>query len=201
MTGLLSIAARVAQKTASECMDESMHHPEPVTSQQEVGQQEQQGYIKKTPGKGYCVKSEKNPDWSGGCYPSKGEAKDRLKQVEKFKHMKKGSRTASEVKVTKFEWDPGDKRSYGSFEIEADTSAGKLIGKGLINSGGESEDEEWSLDGKPIPDEVSPPDLGIPHYYAGSKAMSRFEKVKDTEILETLQEWLDGYVVEPVMES
>jgi hypothetical protein len=44
------------------------------------------GVVKKTPGKGYCVKSEKNPDWSGGCAPTKGEAKKRLKQVEFFKH-------------------------------------------------------------------------------------------------------------------
>jgi hypothetical protein len=52
--------------------------------------QEETGVVKKTPGKGYCVKSEKNPDWSGGCYPSKGEAKKRLNQVEFFKHKKKG---------------------------------------------------------------------------------------------------------------
>ena len=52
-----------------------------------VGEQEETGVIRKTPGKGYCVKSEKNPDWSGGCYPSKGEAKERLKDVEMFKHM------------------------------------------------------------------------------------------------------------------
>lgn len=38
----------------------------------------------------YCVKSESNPDWSGGCYSTKEEAEERLKQVEMFKHMKKG---------------------------------------------------------------------------------------------------------------
>ncbi len=84
---MLSIAASVAARTAKDTMLEEVSQQE--TSQQEQqGQQEQQSYVKKTPGKGYCVKSEKNPDWSGGCYPSKGEAKDRLKQVEKFKHMK-----------------------------------------------------------------------------------------------------------------
>jgi hypothetical protein len=36
----------------------------------------------------YCVKSEKNPDWSGGCYDSKQEAQGRLNEVEMFKHMK-----------------------------------------------------------------------------------------------------------------
>lgn len=53
--------------------------------------QEETGIIKKTPGKGYCVKSEKkDSNWSGGCYPSKAKAEARLKQVEFFKHKKKG---------------------------------------------------------------------------------------------------------------
>lgn len=66
---LLAIAARVAAPEAED---------EPVT-----------GVVKKTPGKGYCIKSEKNPDWSGGCAPTKGEAEKRLKQVEFFKHKGK----------------------------------------------------------------------------------------------------------------
>lgn len=49
---------------------------------------EQTGVIKKIKGKGYCVKSPKNSDWSGGCYPTKAEAEKRLRQVEMFKHMK-----------------------------------------------------------------------------------------------------------------
>lgn len=45
--------------------------------------------VEKTPDKNeWCVKSEKNPDWSGGCYESKGKAENRLNQVEMFKHMK-----------------------------------------------------------------------------------------------------------------
>lgn len=50
---------------------------------------EHTSYIKKEKGKGYCVKSKDSPDWSGGCYPTKGEAKKRLQQVEMFKSMKK----------------------------------------------------------------------------------------------------------------
>lgn len=34
----------------------------------------------------FCVRSPDNPDWNGGCYPSKGEAEKRLEQVEYFKH-------------------------------------------------------------------------------------------------------------------
>jgi len=37
----------------------------------------------------YVVRSEKNPDWKGGTYSSKEEAKKRLAEVEMFKHMKK----------------------------------------------------------------------------------------------------------------
>jgi len=43
--------------------------------------------IKKEKGQ-YCVRSPKNPDWNGGCYPTKEEAEKRLKQVEFFKHKK-----------------------------------------------------------------------------------------------------------------
>lgn len=62
-----------------------------LVSQPVVSQQEQVSYIKHEEGKGYCVKSEKNSDWNGGCYPSKGEAEKRLTNVEMFKHMKEGS--------------------------------------------------------------------------------------------------------------
>ncbi len=34
----------------------------------------------------WCVRSPDNPDWSGGCYKSKGAAEKRLQQVEFFKH-------------------------------------------------------------------------------------------------------------------
>ncbi len=95
---LLSIAARLASRTAQENPD-GLPAPAPpaVGQQQQEGQQEQVGYIKHEKGKGYCVKSEKNPDWSGGCYPSHGKAEKRLEQVEKFKHMKKGAVTPEDI--------------------------------------------------------------------------------------------------------
>lgn len=34
----------------------------------------------------FCVRSPNNPDWNGGCYDTKGEAKKRLQEVEYFKH-------------------------------------------------------------------------------------------------------------------
>lgn len=33
----------------------------------------------------YCVRSPNNPDWNGGCYDTKGEAEERLQEVEFFK--------------------------------------------------------------------------------------------------------------------
>lgn len=44
-----------------------------------------QAVIRKEKGE-YCVKSPNNPDWNGGCYPSKEKAEERLKAVEYFKH-------------------------------------------------------------------------------------------------------------------
>lgn len=44
-------------------------------------------YIKKEHGQ-WCVHSEKNPSWSGGCYDTKEKAEKRLQQVEMFKHKK-----------------------------------------------------------------------------------------------------------------
>lgn len=43
--------------------------------------------IRKEDGK-FCVRSPDNPDWSGGCYDTEEEAKERLQQVEFFKHKK-----------------------------------------------------------------------------------------------------------------
>jgi hypothetical protein len=49
--------------------------------------------VEKTPGKEeWCVKSESNPDWSGGCYKSKEKAQERLNQVEMMKHIPKSKR-------------------------------------------------------------------------------------------------------------
>lgn len=82
---LLQIAIRVAT------LNQPISDIPDYGSREMVSQTEETGIVKKTPGKGYCVKSEKNSDWSGGCYPTKGEADERLKQVEAFKHMNKNS--------------------------------------------------------------------------------------------------------------
>jgi hypothetical protein len=100
----------------------------------------------------------------------------------------------SVVTIKEFNYDSGDKRSYGDFYIVAETSLGELIGKGMIGSGSDTQDEVWTLNGKPIDETIDYPDLGIPHYYAGSRSISRFEKVKDTEIPEAISEWVNDYI-------
>jgi len=98
---MLRIAARVAsglsqplserpdygtRQMVSQEQEQSYPHDNLGQERHEItGEQEKESIIRKTPGKGYCVKSEKNSDWSGGCYPTKGEAEGRLKDVEYFK--------------------------------------------------------------------------------------------------------------------
>jgi hypothetical protein len=94
---------------------------------------------------------------------------------------------SNDVTIKEFTWDPGDERSYGSFRIVAETPYGELIGQGDIASDGSTEDAVWTLGGNPV---SGGPDLGIPHYKSGNRAMARFEKVKDTEIPEILSEWI-----------
>jgi hypothetical protein len=62
-------------------------------------------YIKKEKGK-YCVKSEKNPSWSGGCFDTKEEAETQLKNVEMFKHMKGKKKEKGKGKKRKSAHDP-----------------------------------------------------------------------------------------------
>lgn len=43
----------------------------------------------------YCVRSPDNPDWNGGCYDTKAEAEERLRQVEYFKHKGAAARVVA----------------------------------------------------------------------------------------------------------
>ena len=104
--------------------------------------------------------------------------------------LKKIIAAIAPVTVKEFVYETGDKRRYGSFHVFADTSLGELVGHGLIDSGGGTEKEVWTLNGKPIDETIDYPDLGIPHSYAGNRALARFEKTKDTEIPEILAEWI-----------
>jgi len=88
---LKDIAIRIASRT-----EVVLHHKprfgsspfDLISVALRIAGMESVSYVKKEKGKGYCVKSEHNPDWSGGCYPSKEEANKRLEQVEAAKHAK-----------------------------------------------------------------------------------------------------------------
>jgi len=98
MSSHLVIAARIASSMSQPLSERPDYGTRQMVSQEECQDtvsQEKESIIRKTPGKGYCVKSEDNPDWSGGCFPSKSEAKDRLKQVEYFKHKSSSSFSTS----------------------------------------------------------------------------------------------------------
>jgi hypothetical protein len=50
----------------------------------------------------YCVRSPNNPDWNGGCYPSKGQAEKRLHEVEYFKRQSYDRRVARELNLAEY---------------------------------------------------------------------------------------------------
>ena len=85
------LASRVASKYLTSTLSRRVAEKYLESLQESESSTDRSAYIKKVPGKGYCVKSKKNPDWSGGCYPTKEKAEKRLTQVEMFKHMKKRS--------------------------------------------------------------------------------------------------------------
>lgn len=88
---LHSIALRIASKSLSSYDQSDGINPFIlIAAAMRISGIENVSYVKKTPGKGFCVKSEHNPDWNGGCYPTKAEANKRLEQVEAAKHAKQG---------------------------------------------------------------------------------------------------------------
>ena len=96
--------------------------------------------------------------------------------------------SGGQIVITKLEYDPGDKRSCGSLEVEATTSKGKLKIHGYIQTGGDIEYSEENhgvfLDGKIL--DVWTFDPGLPHYYAGSRALSRAQENLDVWMMEAL---------------
>lgn len=95
------------------------------------------------------------------------------------------------VELVKVEYDPGDKRSYGTVEIEARTPYGLLRLDSRIASDSSLEDPEVTLDGKAVPDAVDAPDPGFPHYYASSRLRARVDERKQAK--EAVEEWCAAY--------
>jgi hypothetical protein len=59
---------------------------DPLTSR--VARRYLEAVIRKEKGE-YCVRSPKNKSWSGGCFDTKDDAEERLREVEVLKHLKK----------------------------------------------------------------------------------------------------------------
>lgn len=79
--------------------DDPSHWEQVYPALQTASSEERTAIVRKTPNKKeWCVKSENNPDWSGGCYPSESQADDRLGEVEAAKHAKgKGEKRKSSI--------------------------------------------------------------------------------------------------------
>lgn len=98
---------------------------------------------------------------------------------------------SNSVVITKFDYDEGDKRSWGGFEIEAKVPAGTLKGSGQFDSGGNVEDE-WTINGEALD---GSPDIQFVHYYSGSRAVDKFAKSKEKDAIEAISRWLKNAVL------
>ena len=91
---------------ADECDERGLHkEADEITDVldllSKIAEVNKEAYIQPTKEKGktkYKVKSEKNPNWSGGVFSSPAAAKKRLAEVEMFKHMKKRKKTKKAAK-------------------------------------------------------------------------------------------------------
>lgn len=106
------------------------------------------------------------------------------------------------IKITKLEYDPGDKRSYGSLQIEAETPKGKFRSNHLIDSSGELEWDDpfeensdtfgiWLNDIKLDESIAYNFDPGLAHKYCGEKAVDRSYKNQEQYVLEAIEELLN----------
>lgn len=85
------------------------------------------------------------------------------------------------------EYDEGDDRSYGSISFQATTPIGKLVLSGQVATDASIEDMEALLNGDPIDGPV----LEVPHYYAGSRAVSNFRDNKEKYLSEDIIKWIE----------
>jgi len=96
------------------------------------------------------------------------------------------------IKFDKLKYDPGDKRSYGTLKLQADTTKGKLKIECLVATSGDLEfdsaDHGIWLDGKKLEDVNFDP--GLVHYYGGYKAMHRCSENLEDWVGEAIEEML-----------
>lgn len=103
------------------------------------------------------------------------------------------------VSSVEYEYDCGDKRSYGSLKVtasfeESDLPFKTLTVEGNVGSSGGLEsgwEESVKLDDESVEFEWLP-EVEVPHYYAGVRTCERWEERANETLVEDLQAWLDG---------
>ncbi len=115
--------------------------------------------------------------------------------IEQLKHKRdaidKTLVNKSPIKVVKFEFDPGDDRTTGYFELEANTPSGVLAGGGSVN--GDFGEEERELNGEELNGEEGEyPDLGLPQ--ASEASGKHFKNRARILLIEALEQWYESYL-------
>lgn len=92
-----------------------------------------------------------------------------------------------------YDYDEGDDRTYGMLSVGAKLPFGTLRWNNLAigSSGGieEGYDEKLLLDDTEL-DKCELPNIDVPHYYNGNKAISRWEQSASDSLLDDFNEWL-----------
>lgn len=92
-----------------------------------------------------------------------------------------------------YDYDCGDKRSYGRLSVEFDLPFGRVKFQDLaVGSSGGVESgwsEKLTVDGKEVEGEAYL-DAEVPHYYSGLKTCGRWEDRALSTLQEDVEEWL-----------
>jgi hypothetical protein len=97
-----------------------------------------------------------------------------------------------EITIVTAEYDPGDSRTCASIAFDAQTPLGLLKFEAAIDeAGGYTGDGELSLAGETV-DCVDWPDIGLPHYDAGRRAVERARSELHNWIHDALVDWCEA---------
>ena len=96
-----------------------------------------------------------------------------------------------EIKILSIDYNPGDKRTSGAIELKAETPHGLLEFWSTLGTG--DDEGELTLDGKPVDIDVDWPDIGLPHHYAGKRAVERAQENLNSWVHDALVAWCNEY--------
>jgi len=99
------------------------------------------------------------------------------------------------VQDLSFDYDCGDKRSYGGLKVSFRLGERSLKFDFSVGSGGGVENvggvDVLVVDGQPV-ELDNWPEVEVPHYYAGVKACDRWEERAPDTLVEDFQEWVQS---------